>query len=714
MTELELDRLCAQHGIATHYRDLWGHEHAPSESTKRALLAAMRISLDTPAEAPRTEVLVRRTGAHAAPQLRIDASRDAVLRWRLALEAGGHHEGACHIASEAGEDGLRVRCTDFPAWLPLGYHDLTVTDSTRAGSVVANIPVIACPERCRAPAGAARHFGPAVQLYAVRSRRNWGIGDFTDLAHLARLAAQAGASFVGVNPLHALFLDRPEQASPYSPSSRLALNPLYIDVEAIDDYAACASARAEVATAAFQERLARLRAGPLVDYAGVAAAKLAILARVFDDFRARHLEPMDERGRALRAFAEAHDGMALHPALFEALQAAMARDLDAHGWSNWPEAYRDCEAPAVTQFAASHRAVVDFHVYLQWQADRQLAQAAEEARAAGLSIGLYRDLAVGTNPEGADTWCDAARYALGVHVGAPPDAFNQRGQDWGLPPWIPRRLPAGGYAPWVTLLRANMRHAGALRIDHVMGLLRLFWIPRGAAPADGTYVFYPLDDLLAILALESTRHACVVVGEDLGTVPDEVRTALAAHGVHSYRVLFFERTHDGAFLAPDRYPAQALVTVSTHDLPTLQGFWNGTDLAARDRLNLFPSREMRERQYAERASERPHLMRALADAGLARNDAPLPATLDLDHVRAVHAYVARTPCALMSVQLEDVFGETEQVNLPATTDDRYPNWRRKITVDLEDWPRDGRFAAICAAIRAEGRGMRATPRGAPT
>jgi len=291
-----------------------------------------------------------------------------------------------------------------------------------------------------------------------------------------------------------------------------------------------------------------------------------------------------------------------------------------------------------------------------------------------------------------------------VHVGAPPDEFNRKGQDWGLPPWIPRRLPAGGYDAWVALLRANMRHAGALRIDHVMALLRLYWIPAGMSPAEGTYVRYPLDDLLAVLALESERHACAVVGEDLGTVPDEVRTALHAAGVHSYRVLWFERRAQGGFAAPQDYPAQALCTVTTHDLPTLRGFWEARDIAARENLGLFPDDSVRRTQREERDADRRRLVAALAHAGLLPAPASLPTALDDAIVRAVHAYMARTPCAMMAVQLEDVFGERDQVNLPATTEAQHPNWRRKIAVDLEAWGTDGRFGAVCAAIRAEGRG----------
>jgi (1->4)-alpha-D-glucan 1-alpha-D-glucosylmutase len=416
--------------------------------------------------------------------------------------------------------------------------------------------------------------------------------------------------------------------------------------------------------------------------------------------------PRCGRAGALDGFPLPTAALVADAARFDALQRWLRQRDDAvWGWPAWPPAYRDHRGEAVQRFAREHADAVGFYLYLQWQADLQLERAQAAALRAGMAIGLYRDMAVGANPGGAETWTSPERYALGVHVGAPPDAFNQKGQDWGLPPWIPGRLPDDDYAPFVCLLRANLRHAGALRIDHVMALMRLFWIPAGAAPTEGTYVRYPLDDLLAVLALESTRHHAAVVGEDLGTVPDEVRAALRTRGVLSYRVLWFERTHDGDFVPPHEYPAQALVTVSTHDLPTLAGFWRGADLEARDRLELFPGHAVRDDQYAERARARPALLQALARAGLVQPGDAVPATLDFDHVLAVHRYVARTPAALMSVQLEDVFGEALQVNLPATTDAQYPNWRRKLGVDLEDYARDGRFAAVCAAIRAEGRGQ---------
>ena len=718
MPDANLDRRCEAHGIATHYHDFWRREHAPSDATKRSLLAAMGVAADAraargkPGNGASVAVRIVRAGTSRADfDITVPPSLpSAAFHWQLALESGVHYAGQCAAnvpASNADAAATRLECIGLPDALPLGYHRLTVTDAARNDAVVATVAIIVCPAQSAclgAATGSPRLFGPAVQLYALRSRRNWGIGDFTDLATLARLAARQGAAFVGVNPLHALWLDRPAQASPYSPSSRLALNPLYLDVEAIEDFTESAAAREHAGSARFQARLASLRDAELVDYAGVAAAKMEVLKMLYEHFRREHLRPMSVRGRAFRAFVATGRSGIVDAAVFDALQAALARDdADIWGWPAWPQDYRNRASKAAREFARTHVDDVDFFLYLQWQADRQLARAAKAARDAGMPIGLYRDLAVGAAPGGAETWHDPQLFAMAVHVGAPPDEFNQKGQDWGLPPWIPHRLSAAAFEPWIALLRANMRHAGALRIDHVMGLMRLFWIPAGSAPGEGTYVGYPLDDLLGILALESVRNGCAVVGEDLGTVPDAVRSALHDARVHSYRVLYFERGAGGEFLPPARYPAQALVTVSTHDLPTLHGFWKGADLAARDALDLFPSAELRDRQFADRDADRSHLAQALAHENLLAR-APADDALSFDDVLAVHAYVARTPCALMTVQLEDVFGESDQVNLPATMDAQYPNWRRKTPVDLEAWDADGRFGAVCAAIRAEGRG----------
>jgi len=298
-----------------------------------------------------------------------------------------------------------------------------------------------------------------------------------------------------------------------------------------------------------------------------------------------------------------------------------------------------------------------------------------------------------------------------MHIGAPPDDFNLRGQDWGLPPMLPNRLKAAGYEPFITALRVAMRYAGALRIDHVMALMRLFWVPEGTVPVDGAYVDYPFSELLGIVALESRRNHCLVIGEDLGTIAPGVRAALAAAGVLSYRPLYFERTAEGEFTPPENYPKQALVTVGTHDLPTLAGYWAGRDIAARTRLRLYPDEEARATALVARTRDREQLLRALEHAGvLAASAAPRRMTVDL--MVAVHRFLARTPSMVMAVQLEDVFGQDAQVNLPSTTENQYPNWRRKLAIPLESWAANRRFAALTRMLRKERRRTRTTRRSA--
>jgi (1->4)-alpha-D-glucan 1-alpha-D-glucosylmutase len=568
---------------------------------------------------------------------------------------------------------------------------------------------VVAPARCfGGHAPQRRMFGPAVQLYTLRSRRNWGSGDFTDLATLVELAAAQGADLVGVNPLHALFVADPDASSPYSPSNRRMLNVLYIDVEAVAEFAECDAARAHVAAPAFQHQLARLRTAPLVAYAGVASLKFDVLAMLYRRFRDHHLSRNTARARAFRDFqASAGDDLRRH-AVFEVLQEALCAADPRAIPASWPAPFRDAGSPEVAAFADARRERVEYFEYLEWQAQVQLAAVAERARAAGMAVGLYRDLAVGVSGAGSEAWYDASLFAHAMHIGAPPDEFNQQGQDWGLPPWIPQRLAQAHFDSWRAVLRANMRGAGALRIDHAMGLARLFWVPAGTSADRGAYVHYPFDDLAAILALESERAGCLVVGEDLGTVPDALRQALGQSGILSYRVLFFERRSDGSFAAPADYPAAALATISTHDLPTLKGFVEGTDLRARDALALFATPQAREDQYAQRQSDRARLFAALREARLLDENAVGDGASALHYddalVRAVHAYVARTPSLLMTFQLEDVFGTSEQVNLPSTTAESYPNWRRKLPLDLESYASDGRFATVCATIRAEGRG----------
>ncbi len=731
MTEKTLlDRLCAICGIEPEYYDIWGKRHEVSPATAQALLASMGVSArhDASVAAALAEretrswrrVLppVRVVRANAASEVPITLPSGGAgrrLRWSLIPEQGEARAGELRAADlrpleERDLDGARLARGAFtlPRDLAPGYYRFELLSADGAALEHARLRLIVAPQRCYQPdafAGDGRVWGPAVQLYAVRSRRNWGIGDFSDLRTLIGTCAELRADILGVNPLHALYPHNPQHASPYSPSSRLFLNVLYIDVEALPEFTACERAQQLARSPELQHRLRTIRDAGQVDYAGVADAKFAVLERLYEHFCQHELARDTERGRAFRAFQREH-GMPLYRhALFEALQEHFHRtDPEIHGWRQWPEGYRDPESPEVAAFAAANHHRVEFFQYLQWHADRQLAAAGRRALELRLDVGLYGDLAVSVDRAGAEAWANQRLYAGGVSVGAPPDEFNLKGQDWGLPPWVPDALTESAYEPFIALLRANMRHTGALRIDHVMGLMRLFWIPEGMTPADGAYVHYPFADLLGILALESQRNRCLVIGEDLGTVPEEARAALAPLGVLSYRLFYFEKSAKGEFRPPSEYPRQALAAVSTHDLPTLAAFWEGRDLRERAELGLFPTEALREQQILGRAEDRARLLFALErekllPEGVTTDPASTPA-MSAALARALHLYLARSPAQVMIVQLEDVLRQLEQVNLPGTTTER-PNWRYKLALDLEELAGDARLRELAAVLAAE-------------
>jgi len=769
-----LAHLAEASGITTAYWDAGGTRRTVPETTLRTLLAALGVlervdaepdAIDAAIERERTAhwrralppVRVLYESEPAAVALVVDEGRlDASCRWSIRTEEGRTLDGEFTPASLAPQrvdtvaaeeraelDGRVLRRLTLPLpELPLGYHTLVVGGAREEGEETKARLVVA-PRTCHGstPAGAAdtdtRVWGLALQLYAVRSARDWGVGDFSDLGHAAEVTGELGGDVVGVNPLHALFAHDPESASPYSPSSRLFLNPLYIDVEAVEgwDEASEILGRRLAATdgganggrgtvrdgvpeaggtdprtgaAELAARLRTLREGELIDYGGVAALKHAALEVLWERFAERHLDRDTAPAVALAAFREREGEPLARFALFEALREALdARGEIAGDWRQWPEELRAPESPAVRAFAEAHARRVDFHAWLQWIAAGQLDRAAARAESAGLSVGLYRDLAVGIAAGGGDAWGDQALFASGIHVGAPPDDFSASGQDWGLPPLDPRALAEAGYAPFAAILRANMHAAGAIRIDHVMGLARLFWIPAGESPARGAYVDYPLEDMLAVVALESRRARCIVIGEDLGTVPEGFRETLAAAGVLSYRLMYFEKHYDGdqSFRRPEEYPPQSLVGADTHDLPTLRGFWAGADLALRKSLDLFPEPHMHDAQQWARGEDRERLLRVLAAEGVAPDGAdPSGARkveMDDELVRAIHVFLARTRSRLLLANVEDLLGQIEQMNLPGTDRDVYPNWRRKLPVALERWTEQASLVDCARAMSAE-------------
>ncbi|AKJ29523.1 4-alpha-glucanotransferase [Caldimonas brevitalea] len=714
--------MCEQVGLAPHYLNVWGQEQQVPAETLRALLKAMGHEADDEPAARRCLAELRSQTSHEAlpPVLVSEPSRlqpldlktgpDRPLAWELVCEDGQRHHG---------ELPSGTRRLALPDGLPLGYHRLTLRDGGPQGEVIGTTTLILCPERCWQPAAleaGQRLWGVCVQLYALRSARNWGVGDFSDLRLLVETSAALGASFIGLNPLHALFPRAPQQASPYSPSSRCLLNLLYLDVEAVPELAGCSAARDRIATAPFQQRLQALREAELVDYVGVAALKFEVLELLYAHFRREHLQAESERGQAFRAFQSSQGAMLRRHALFDALQAHFhAQDTSVWGWPAWPEAYRDHESEAVRRFEAEQIEQVEYWEYLQWLADEQLQAASARAAELGMPLGLYRDLAVGSNEGGSDTWASPSFYALGVHVGAPPDDLNPNGQDWGMPPPRPEQLRASAYAPFVEMLRANMRGAGAVRLDHVMALRRLFWILPGRGASGGAYLHYRVDEMMAIVALESVRNQCLVIGEDLGTVPPEVQQAMQKRGVLSYCPLYFEHDEQGGFRSPEQWKPLSLAMAGTHDLATLRGFWRGEDIDLRRRLGLYPAADACRRHTVERGTDRTQLLLALEKQGLypeGEAARPAPAELSAELITALHELLGRTASKLVGVQLEDVLQQLEQVNLPGTTEERWPNWRRKLSVGLEDLSHDKRVLDVCAAL-ARARATAAAPAAVP-
>lgn len=538
-----------------------------------------------------------------------------------------------------------------------------------------------------------RHWGITCQLYALRSHRNLGIGDFEDLARLAELAAAEGAAFVGVNPLHALFLADPGRYSPYSPSTRRFINPFYLALDRLPG--------GEGTRERLLERdpgLSLALDGDLVEYGRAGRAKAEALRRIFDDAAAEddaEFARFRERGgQALRAFA-----------LFEALSAKMTAETGSSGWHNWPAAFHDRRGEAVLAFERENGSDVRFHEWLQFQCDRQLGEAQRRAMAAGMAIGLYLDFAVGVSPDGADTWADPELTVREARVGSPPDMFNSEGQDWGLAPLSPRALAERSYKPLADSYDALMEHAGALRIDHAMGLARLWWIPQDGRSGGGGYVRTPLGAMVDTVARVSRDTGCIVIGEDLGTVPEGFRPAMERANILSYRVLYFERGEDGAFHRPAHYPELSLACISTHDLATLNGWWHGSDVRLRAETGRQNEADT-QRDLAARDRDRRTLLQALHAEHLLspdwqrRLEAELPERLDEDLAVAIHRYGARTRSLLFAVQMEDMILAERQPNLPGTTDE-YPNWRIRSDILLEDLAADERFQATARALREE-------------
>jgi 4-alpha-glucanotransferase len=705
--------LARAYGIERSYRDIWGRRHVTSAATERALLTAMGVAATSDAEVesslartlsaawrePLPPVVVTRPSAPSA--ILTLPEHAGHLGWAVQTEAGPISRGEVDPASlqpveSSVVDGRRHHRYRLPLpRLPIGYHRLQLADGQ------ASTHLIVAPRRAFEVADVEagdRLWGVTAPLYGLCSTENWGIGDLADLGQLAAFCGGLGAAFVGINPIHALFPAAPERYSPYSPSSRRFLNLLLIGIEQVPELAQSEAAQALLASPGFRARLERARGAKMIDYPAVAALKLEVLALLFETFRARLRSP---RQAAFEAFRQKGGVSLERQALFDALfEHFRAQDPPHHTWQTWPLPYRDPAGIEVKRFADSHRERVAFFAWLQWLAEEQLEGAQRKASAV-MPLGLYLDLAVGVTPDGAEAWADQGSIVAGVSLGAPPDEFNEAGQNWGLAPLAPHGLRVRAYAPMIEILRSGMRHAGAVRIDHILGLQRTFWWPADGTP--GAYVRQPVDDLLGVVALESHRQRCVVVGEDLGTVPGGLRRLLDRTGVLGCSVLYFEREADGSFRRAANYRKRSIASVGTHDVPTLAGFWAGRDIDWRERLGLYGDPGQAERERDARRVELAALLRLLDADGLLPQgidpDAP-PRDLPWPVAVALHRTLARSPARLMALQLEDALGALEQANLPGTID-QHPNWRRRLQRSLAALGQSRQLKQVAAAIAGE-------------
>ena len=708
------------------YVDAWGEPREVSKSSRAALLAWMSRVDGSSSVGAILETLESDAWRRSLQPVMVVRVRDLPLRISVIVHSVAHAQRVTlRLERENGTQSvMEVIPSDYPLidsgsvdgrdverreivideCLPLGYHKLHFFPLDGEAE---EMRVIVVPDRCYMPPALAdsgrRVWGIGLQLYALRSRRNWGIGDFTDLMRFVEAAHQRGADAIGLNPLHALYPGRPGKFSPYAPSSRRFLNILYIDPKAVPEYARCAEAKELVGSAAFRAKLSRLRATPLVDYGAVGACKRPVLELLYSTFRSAHLDRETARARAFRQF-QREGGRSLRlMATFETLAEQFGADGHAaYEWRSWPAPYRDSASEAVSRYAEERASRVEFFEYVLWVAQTQLSRAVKRCERNDMAIGLYRDLAVGVDPDGADAWIDPDIFQPGATLGAPPDELNLRGQSWGLSPYHPRTLRETGYEAFRTTLQANMKDGGALRIDHILGYLRIFCVPDGMTAMDGGYVRNPVDDLFGVLALESHRNRCLVIGEDLGTVPPGFAARMEKAGVLSYKLLIFEKDEGGTFHGPEDYPRQALAAFATHDLPTLTGFWTGRDIEVRDSLQLFPLPEMALDAALRRRHEREALLAALREAEITNEkqardwDRPHPPPPEL--VEGIYTFLARSPSMLVMTHLEDALGVLDQINVPGTVDEA-PNWRRKMPLTLDRLWRDPRIAAFLAKIR---------------
>ena len=724
---IDLEKLADQMGIARDYIDSCGQYTVIAKDSRIAALSAMGFPVHDESEMekvlktmelyPYTEVmepvLVLRDGDKPFIYFNTPASFDEKGRisWSLTLEDGTEYKDSFPLSEVEIADYKTVQGQEFDKRrfiikedLPYGYHTFRIKISGAGKAINKEMSLIRAPLKCYVPDAIAQGkkiWGVSTQLYSLRSKQNWGIGDFHDLKDLLSYVAETGGHFVGLNPLHAGYPANPDpdMVSPYSPSSRYWLNVIYIRIEDIPEFNLSAKAKEIVYQNSFQQKLRALRDREYVDYRTVIELKLKVLRTLFDSLRLDDKRSL--RGRKFLEFIEKGGSSLINMATYDALQASLyAKGVNAWGWKLFPKEYRSFVSPFVEAWRKEHIDEVRFYCYLQFIAKEQLEEAYLVAKKAGMIVGTYRDLAVGVAPGSCDVWSDEdGIYREKAEIGAPPDMLGPLGQSWGLAPMDPYSLKQSAYRKFIALYQANMQSCGALRIDHAAGLYRMWWVPPEHRPTEGAYVAYPIHDLLGIIALESHRNKCMLIAEDLGTIPMELRHALKEANTFSYKLFFGERAFDGGYIAPKDYEKQAISALTTHDMPTLKGWWTLSDLTLGQKLGIYAPADATRLAF-DRNNAKQRILDSLhglmsVGAEVPRHAADCPMSEALAVGMQIH--MCRGNCALYSSQIEDWIGVEKPVNVPGTFRE-YPNWRRKLTANLDEIFSDPKVLELTAKM----------------
>ncbi len=733
-----IDQLADAVGLHSSYFGTFGDKVFAKKHAKYSLLKAMGYNIDDQSLINTIEKINNKSWLNILPDVHIVRLEEAnftiqlslpnknpttpkinlsQIYWEVAIESENTQEnmhtnkssGNINVNELLKEKVCTINNVNYQQYqLPLphlaqGYYQLTI----RYGDTQACCPLIYAPKTCYSPQEASTNkmWGYTAQLYSLKSKNNWGIGDFSDLKSLVEKSAGQQSSAIGLNPLHPLFYQNPAHRSPYSPSSRRYLNTLYIDVTKIPNFNDCKIVQQRVAESAFKQAIADANSSQLIDYVSVAKLKHEITELLYEDFIMHQDNETDNNTyqcmqHEFTRFKSAQSD--LKPfATFDALfQHFNSLDSNSYGWTDWPKEFQDPNSESVINFQKKYSKRIDYFCFLQWLADRQLSEVAQATNDNNMTIGLYLDLAVGCDGSGFDVWSDQQTYVAGASIGAPPDDMNALGQNWGLTPINPVALKQQGYQPLVKALRSNMKYAGALRIDHILGLMRQYWVAPGMDATEGVYISFPWHDILRIIALESRLNQCIVIGEDLGNVPEGFSETIQDAGLLSFKVLFFERWQSGLFKRPENFPSQSIVTVATHDTATLSGWWQGRDLEWRQELNLYPNDEAGIAERNNRAQERQNLLAAFVDLDvidLSKAPSSAPAIMNNELSIAAQKYLAASPSHLQLIPIEDVLELTEQVNIPGTID-QHPNWLQKLPVSLEEFDQVESVKNITAAM----------------